>query len=102
MNKTPLLLVGALTVTGCGHMMGHLFQGVQGSGTVKTESRHIGAFTKIRAEGSMDIEAKVGPASDLKITADDNIVPLIKTRIDGDTLVIRSEGGFSTHNRVVV
>jgi hypothetical protein len=76
--------------------------GVQGSGHLKSETRHVGSFSKVRVEGSIDVEAKIGSQTDLKVSADDNLLSLIKTRVEGDTLIIRSEGSFSTNNRMVV
>jgi hypothetical protein len=105
MNKTPLLLIGALALSGCGivhDVAGGGGPRVEGSGKVSTETRSVGAFTKIRTEGAFDVVVTVGSKSDLKITADDNLLGMIKTRIDGDTLVISSEGNISTSNKMEV
>ena len=108
MNKTPFLLLGALSMTGCGHIVAQVFTGghsgptIKGSGHVKTEARKVGNFTKIRSEGSVDVVATIGAKSDLKVTADDNLIKLVKTRVDGDTLVVTCEGNYSTKNRIDV
>jgi hypothetical protein len=108
MNKIPILLAGAVALAGCGEMTTHftaVHQGgphIKGSGRVKTESRRIGSFSKVRSEGAMDVVATIGPKSDLKITADDNLLKLVKTRIEGDTLVISGEGSYSTRSKMEV
>ena len=103
--RTIFALVGAAAIlTGCSGMR-HIFnQGPQvtGSGKVKSESRTVGNFTKIESRGSADCRVTVGKAVGLTVQADDNILPLIETTVERDTLVINCKGSFSTHNGIVV
>ena len=103
--KTIFALVGAaVMVSGCSgmkHMFDHGPQ-VTGSGKVKSETRKVGNFTKIESRGSADCKVTVGKAVGLSIQADDNILPLVETTVEKDTLIINCKGSFSTHNPIVV
>lgn len=97
-----LSLIGLLAA-GCA-TIGNVFDGpqVQGSGKVKSESRKVSGFTKIASIGSADCEVRVGPAVSVKVTADDNILPLIKTEVKNGKLEISSKGSFSTKSGIKV
>ena len=64
------------------------FDVVRGSGTSATESRTVPAFTGIEIKNSASVQVDVGPATTVAVTSDDNLVPLVKTRVEGDTLEI--------------
>ena len=82
---------------GCGvsHSSG---PSVEGSGTQKTEPRDVSGFTKVAAGGAMQITIACGKAGKCEVTADDNVLPLIKTTVDGDTLKVTTEGSVSTRS----
>lgn len=98
-----LWALGAVSIAaaGCGPMSFD-FGGpqVQGSGKVKTESRSVPNFTKIQSHGSANCEVTVGPAVSVKITADDNILPMVKTRVEDGALIISTEGRFSSKSGI--
>jgi hypothetical protein len=75
---------------------------IMGSGVPKTESRNVSGFDRIEVKGSGRIVASVGGKESLSLTADDNIMPHIKTYVSGRTLVIEPEFGFSYHPITVV
>lgn len=89
-----ILIAGALLLplAGCTG----LFGGVQGSGKSATETRTVSGFNKIETEGAMDVVVRVGPQASLKVTSDDNIVPLMKTTVQGQTLTISLKENCST------
>jgi hypothetical protein len=76
--------------------------GVRGSGKPITQTRDIGTFTRIRMEGAVDVLATSGPVRPAKVNADDNIVGLVTTTIEGDTLVVATSKSYSTNNPVAV
>jgi len=69
--------------------------GVAGSGKKVTQQRQPGAFEAVRLEGSLDVRVKVGPAAAVAVTIDDNLQPLVETRLDGTTLVISTTDSMS-------
>jgi hypothetical protein len=72
-----------------------LWGDVKGSGTKTTEQRTVGAFEKVRLVGSLDARVTVGAPVAVQVTIDDNLQPLVETRVDGDTLVIRTRESVS-------
>jgi hypothetical protein len=63
--------------------------GVRGSGVAKTEARDVGAFQTIVLEGAEQLTLTTGPLGQLRITADDNLLPLIETTVKDGKLVVR-------------
>jgi hypothetical protein len=55
--------------------------GEKGSGTPKTETRDVGAFTKVQLEGSLHADITAGGAQHVEISGDDNLVPLVTTEV---------------------
>lgn len=75
---------------------------VQGSGKPKTETRNVGAFTNIVASGAYNIEVQVGSKQSLKITADDNLLPILTTKVSNGTLELDSTKSYSTKTSIKV
>lgn len=88
--------VGGSTIYGSGA------QRIKGSGQLVDKARAIGGpFSRVRLDGPVDVQLQ--PASGdaaLRVQADDNIEPLVTTKLDGETLVIgvQDNASFSTRN----
>lgn len=68
---------------------------VRGSGTVVTEERRVEAFTEIELEGSGTVLVALGERSAVTVEADDNVVPLLRTEVEGGRLHLGSKSGTS-------
>lgn len=82
------MTVGALT-------LGALFSfggGVKGNGNVKEEAREVGDFSGVRVSHSIQATVTVGPKRSVKLEAEENLLPLIKTELKDGQLVTRVEG----------
>ena len=75
---------------------------IKGSGTPITENRNVGTFTKVEFSGPIKLKIKQDSSNSMKITADDNILEKIKTRVSGDVLKIEMEGIFCNSGEVVI
>ncbi len=62
--------------------------GVRGSGIVKTESREVTAFSSISSETVGRVIVQQTGKESLKITAEDNILPLIKSYVTDNVLYL--------------
>jgi hypothetical protein len=71
---------------------------IQGSGVRVERVRALGAFTKLRIDGPIDVTLTQAGSDQATVMAEDNIEPLIETVVEGDTLVVRlkREAGFTT------
>ena len=96
MMSLPDLCVGLISIGNCNP------NAIHGSGNAKTESRAVASFSKIDLAGSPDVEVAVGPGTSVAVTADDNILPIIETTVDGETLKIDSKHSYSTRLGVKV
>jgi Putative auto-transporter adhesin, head GIN domain len=76
----------------------------KGSGKTMTDKRAVTGFDSLSLKGSFDVSLVQGAAEGVEVTGDDNIVPLIETRVDGNKLVISSKKGtsFSTRNPITI
>ncbi|MFN3565224.1 MAG: head GIN domain-containing protein [Burkholderiaceae bacterium] len=68
---------------------------VAGSGRIVEESRALAGFGALKVAGGVDVELRASGRETVTVRADDNIVPLIETRVDGGTLVIGTPRGVS-------
>lgn len=73
-----------------------------GSGVAKTEVRSVGDFDEIELNGQGSIELSIGLLQPLEVTADDNILPLIKTDSRGRRLVVQIDGPLSAEVGVML
>lgn len=84
-TKITVLLLVLITATSC------MFDGfgIQGNGNVVTEDRNISSdFTAIKVSQGIQVHLTQGTDADLSVEADDNIIDLIVTEIEGDVLKI--------------
>jgi hypothetical protein len=96
MMSMPVLCVGLLSIGNCNPYAIH------GSGNSKTESRAVASFSRIDLAGSPEVEVAVGPDASVAVTTDDNILPIIETTVEGETLKIDSKHSYSTRLGVKV
>lgn len=92
---TILLATVASMLTGCSQ------PGVKGDGVIKTETRGISDFSRLVVAGGYDIQWSVDKPS-LTITADQNLLPLIKTTVSGSTLQIDSNENLAPTKGIII
>lgn len=69
---------------------------IKGSGKHSEENRALPDFIKIKVIGSVDIIYNQNSATSVKITGDDNIIHLIETNVNGDTLNISTKKSYTS------
>lgn len=77
---------------------------IKGSGNIVEKARAVSSFSKVRLEGPFDVRINQAGSEGLKVSADDNIEPLVESRVEGDTLILRIQerSGYSTRHAPVV
>jgi hypothetical protein len=74
-----------------------------GSGVNKTETRNVGSFSRIEASGATELEITAGQtATVVTVSGDDNMVPLVKTTVSGNVLIIKTDNVENTKLPLVV
>jgi hypothetical protein len=97
------LLVLSLSLAGCGTVtFGNWSNITQGSGKVIRETRPVSGFTSIALTCAGDIQLTQGDTESLVIEAEDNIVPMLVSEVQGTQLVLktRPNTSYSTNRGV--
>jgi hypothetical protein len=99
--KRFLILGLPFAVAGCDEIhidLGHMSSGprIQGNGTPKEETRTVDEFEKVIVGSSFEVVASEGSLTPLKISADSNILPQIKTEVKNRVLKVWIEGNITT------
>jgi hypothetical protein len=76
--------------------------GTRGEGAVKTDTRDVGAFSRIETGAGIGVTVRVGPARALEVHAQENLLPIIVTEVQNDTLFLRSAHVYTTSEKVEV
>ncbi len=74
-------------------------QAVTGSGRIVDEARPLAGFTALRVGSGVDVELRASDRERVTVRADDNLVPLVETRIDGTALEVGLARGASFRAR---
>ena len=70
---------------------------VQGSGNVVEESRNVGEITAVSLATIGTLHIEVGNETALRISAEDNILPMIRTDVSGGRLTIDTRPATNLH-----
>jgi hypothetical protein len=71
--------------------------GVEGSGAPASETRDVAAFAAVDLAGSNNVTIHVGGRQAVVVSADDNLVDHVTTRVEGGKLIIgTTSGSFTT------
>lgn len=77
---------------------------VTGSGKVASEVRNLPDFTSVELAGSADVNILLSDKQSVNVQADDNILPLIETKVVNGTLVVNTKPltSITTANGIIV
>lgn len=100
-----VLSIGLLSICSC-HSLdldgdGHSKNTVIGSGNIIGDIRQVGYFNGIKILGSFTVYIRKG-TQELRIETDENIMPLIETWHEGDTLCIGTEQPYRSQHGIIV
>jgi len=74
-----------------------------GNGKAKTETRELARFDELEVSGAFEIKVSAAQSSQtVRITADENILPLIATDLEGNKLAIHPKKSICTEMAIVV
>jgi hypothetical protein len=82
-----ILTVITLSISACSVLPVGL-NTIKGSGNVTSETRDVSGFTGINLAGSANVDVTLGEPEAVVVEAEDNIAPLIETRVENNQLVI--------------
>ena len=98
--KSLLLLVLTLSLASCSSygqrgIFGSGLQVVTGSGNIKTEVRNLSDFTGVETNGSISVTIKRSANFEVKVEADDNLLPYIVPEVSGNVLYIKMKSNMN-------
>lgn len=70
---------------------------IDGNNDVQSETRYVGSFEKVFNEGEFDVYIIQDGSGDVEIEAESNLIPFIRTRIEGSALVIDTKDNLHNH-----
>jgi hypothetical protein len=65
--------------------------GISGNGNVVEETRNVSGFTGVHASTGIDVYLYEGKDFDVKVEADENLMEIILTEVEGKMLVIKTD-----------
>lgn len=92
---TILLISSMAAALGCSKINNVNVTGIRGSGNLKSESRSLAGFKKIKAGGTVKLDVAFQNDFNVSIETDDNLLEHVVTEVKGDTLTIESRGKIS-------
>lgn len=95
MRSTPVVVVvviASIALVACG------FAGadIKGNGKARTEQRTLPTFRALSVSGSIEVRVVVGGKQSVELRGDDNVLPVIETRVTKDRLVVHSTDSYSS------
>jgi hypothetical protein len=74
----------------------------EGSGQQAEEKRPAVAFHGLAVDHGIEVMIEDGPAGELTVEADDNLLPLVETKVENGVLRVRLTGSLKTSNAIRV
>lgn len=90
-----LIILGFVPSLACGVFSNALLNTVEGSGTIVTETVDVSNFDRVSLDASGDVYIEQGDSESLTIEADDNILPLLDSRVRGSQLILSAKPNVS-------
>lgn len=69
---------------------------VKGNGKARTEQRTVPAFEGLSLGGALEVEVTVGGKQSVELSGDENVLPLIRTRVVKGALIVDSKESYSS------
>ncbi|MEZ4794435.1 MAG: head GIN domain-containing protein [Flavobacteriaceae bacterium] len=88
-TKTTLILLLAMVATSCHFDIN--FGQENGNGNVVTEERPVGDFSAVHGSAGVDVYLTEGAENKVVVEADENLLDIITTSVEGNTLEISTE-----------
>ncbi len=83
-------------------LLGCRFTGVRGSGDLEEDTRTFESFSSLEISGAYEVRVIMGDEYKVHISADDNLIPLIRTKVKNSTLKIYSKKNLRPREEIVI
>ena len=93
----PILVASSLIVSLCS-FTACPFRVVVGSANLTSQDFALADFSRVRAEGSFNVDITQAPSYSVKVTVNDNLKDYMQVTRNGDTLILSVRSGYSYRN----
>jgi hypothetical protein len=76
--------------------------GIRGNGKFKSDQRSLGEFTSVMVAGPFKVTILCGRVRHATVDADENLIPLIRTEVQNDQLLIYPEEEINPRTEVAI
>ena len=90
------LALAAIPLAGCGIADIRIGHGVQGTGSVKTESRSVSGFTKVEINRAIQATIAVDGKELVEVKASESLLPIVSTKVENGVLIVDTTKDYST------
>ncbi len=90
--KTSLMLIFTILLGVFGLSSCDTYNVIEGSSVVQTEYRRTSYFNRLELYFPAEVIVRQGPAKDIEIVAESNIINLVISRVSGNTLILDDNG----------
>ncbi len=77
----------------------YMGQRIRGNGQITTEERQLSDFKGVSVAGSYNVHVTTGENYQVKIEADENLLPYIETRIEGGVLKVETADNYNLKSK---
>lgn len=95
--RLSALLIFIISLNACS-----IIPGEKGNGVIAEENRTVSAFESIDVSGHFDVLLVPSKTPYVKVMADENLLELIKTEVEGEDLVISTEKRISSESKLYI
>jgi hypothetical protein len=90
-----LLWIFAALSFGFGSCRNFFGKRITGNGVHKSEERAVSSFKNVEVSGSINVYISQGDFKPIRIEGDENLLPYIEVREEGDHLIVRNKPGYN-------
>lgn len=102
MKKLYFAVLGLIAVVSLGSLSSCRVHCKKGSGKQVTQSRKVGSYTAVEVSDAFKVIIKQDSSSSISITADDNIIPYIRTYVSGGRLHIYTKKNLCNSGEMII
>jgi Putative auto-transporter adhesin, head GIN domain len=91
------IFLGVLGLSSC-----NTYEVIDGSGIIQTEYRRTSYFNRLELYFPAEVVIRQGIAKDIEIVAENNVIPFVISRVNGNTLILDDNNRLSSKNNVKI
>ena len=100
--KTSLMLIFTILLGVFGLSSCNTYNVIEGSNVLQTEYRRTAFFNRLELYFPAEVIVRQGPAKDIEIVAESNVINLVISRVSGSTLILADNGRLNGASNIKI